>query len=493
MSANKTKMTLTYTKKLMKHFKNPKFVKKMTNPDAVGEVGNIRCGDVMHLEIKVKNNKIEDIGFQTFGCLPLKEEVSIKEGNWVDVSSVNIGDNVLNSDGKKTKVVENYVRNYNDDLITITPFVSAFNKFSLTPEHPVLCVKRKWLKSARKSSNKCNWLRINEKELFSIKPDFIEAGKLDVSDYILFIPNQRIVDSAIFTEDIMKLIGYYLAEGYTSAKGNVVAFAFNKSETEYINEVKELLNKVIKKTAKERTRKNVTEVYICSKKLADFFIKNCGKYAQHKKLSDKILILPFEKQWKMIETYIKGDGNIYKRRLKDSSTYRITTASRNLAIQTQEILARGGVFTSIKKDNRNRDNHYIEGRKVSYNQHYEISFKLKKKNKFYHFNGKYILVPIKKIDQTNYNEKVYNFQVAGEPHSYLVKGFAVHNCPAAVASSDVVCKLAKGKTLKEAKKITKDDVIKELGGMPTIKIHCSVLGIQALNKAIENFEKKNGK
>ena len=59
-----------YSKELMKHFKNPKFVKKIKNPDAVGEVGNIRCGDIMHLEIKVdsKTKKIKDIGFRTFGC-----------------------------------------------------------------------------------------------------------------------------------------------------------------------------------------------------------------------------------------------------------------------------------------------------------------------------------------------------------------------------------------------------------------------------------------
>ena len=63
-------MNQTYTKQLMKHFKNPKFVKKLKNPDAVGEVGNMKCGDIMHLEINVneKTQKIKDIGFQTFGC-----------------------------------------------------------------------------------------------------------------------------------------------------------------------------------------------------------------------------------------------------------------------------------------------------------------------------------------------------------------------------------------------------------------------------------------
>jgi len=61
-------MTLNYSKELLKHFRNPKFVKEVKNPDGVGEVGNIQCGDIMHLEIKVDDEKISDIGFKTFGC-----------------------------------------------------------------------------------------------------------------------------------------------------------------------------------------------------------------------------------------------------------------------------------------------------------------------------------------------------------------------------------------------------------------------------------------
>jgi len=63
-------MTLEYSKELMKHFKNPKFVKDVKNANGIGEVGNVACGDIMHLEIKVdpKTDKIKDIGFKTFGC-----------------------------------------------------------------------------------------------------------------------------------------------------------------------------------------------------------------------------------------------------------------------------------------------------------------------------------------------------------------------------------------------------------------------------------------
>lgn len=69
-------------------------------------------------------------------------------------------------------------------------------------------------------------------------------------------------------------------------------------------------------------------------------------------------------------------------------------------------------------------------------------------------------------------------------------GFKTFGCPAAVASTDVVCELAKGKTIKEAKALKKDDVIKKLKGMPPMKIHCSVLGIDALKLAIEDYEEK---
>ncbi len=63
-----------YSEKVMEHFHNPRNMGKMENPDGVGEVGNIICGDIMRLYIKVgKNQKeeiiIKDIQYQTFGCV----------------------------------------------------------------------------------------------------------------------------------------------------------------------------------------------------------------------------------------------------------------------------------------------------------------------------------------------------------------------------------------------------------------------------------------
>ena len=57
-----------YSEKVMEHFMNPRNVGEIENPDGVGEVGNPVCGDMMTFYIKVKDNRLEDVKFKTFGC-----------------------------------------------------------------------------------------------------------------------------------------------------------------------------------------------------------------------------------------------------------------------------------------------------------------------------------------------------------------------------------------------------------------------------------------
>ncbi|MDO9548707.1 MAG: Fe-S cluster assembly scaffold protein NifU [Candidatus Marinimicrobia bacterium] len=57
-----------YSEKVMDHFRNPRNVGDMENPDGIGHVGNPMCGDVMEMYIKIKDNVIVDAKFKTFGC-----------------------------------------------------------------------------------------------------------------------------------------------------------------------------------------------------------------------------------------------------------------------------------------------------------------------------------------------------------------------------------------------------------------------------------------
>ena len=59
---------MDYSDKVMDHFANPRNCRVMENPDGVGTVGNPTCGDLMTIYIKVDDDVIKDISFQTFGC-----------------------------------------------------------------------------------------------------------------------------------------------------------------------------------------------------------------------------------------------------------------------------------------------------------------------------------------------------------------------------------------------------------------------------------------
>ena len=57
-----------YNEKVMDHFSNPRNVGEIENADGIGEEGNPVCGDMMTFYIKVKDNRLEDVKFKTFGC-----------------------------------------------------------------------------------------------------------------------------------------------------------------------------------------------------------------------------------------------------------------------------------------------------------------------------------------------------------------------------------------------------------------------------------------
>lgn len=71
--------------------------------------------------------------------------------------------------------------------------------------------------------------------------------------------------------------------------------------------------------------------------------------------------------------------------------------------------------------------------------------------------------------------------------------FETFGCAAAIATSSMITDLAKGKTLEDALKITREDIAKEVGGLPVIKLHCSNLAADALHEAVKDYLKKKGK
>jgi nitrogen fixation NifU-like protein len=71
--------------------------------------------------------------------------------------------------------------------------------------------------------------------------------------------------------------------------------------------------------------------------------------------------------------------------------------------------------------------------------------------------------------------------------------FKTFGCGSAIASSSIATVMIKGRTIKDALKLTNKDVLTELGGLPAVKIHCSVLAEQALKSAVLDYANKTGK
>lgn len=70
--------------------------------------------------------------------------------------------------------------------------------------------------------------------------------------------------------------------------------------------------------------------------------------------------------------------------------------------------------------------------------------------------------------------------------------FESYGCASNIATGSIITELAKGKTLEEAKKITWAEASRALGGLPPVKVHCSVLAVDGLRAAIQNYEERHG-
>jgi nitrogen fixation protein NifU and related proteins len=87
--------------------------------------------------------------------------------------------------------------------------------------------------------------------------------------------------------------------------------------------------------------------------------------------------------------------------------------------------------------------------------------------------------------------KIYLKIAKAKKEEQIIKDikFETLGCAAAIAVSSALTDMAKGKTLPGALKIKKDDIVKKLGGLPPVKIHCSMLGVEGLHQAINKYLK----
>ncbi len=373
------------------------------------------------------------------GCLPAGEQISTCTG-WANIESVQPGDIVRTHTGGISHVAKTMCRKFKGIMYTVTP-LSPFNTFSLTEEHPVLAVKRENVCIKRKQRN--GWLpEVNSELLRSAKPEFIPVSMLKKGDFLMYPKPHHIIASSEceFTDEELEVLGFYTAEGsahyHTSLKQYMITFTMSEKEMIHIKRIQDLLKVIIGKRGSiaHDKRKHALTLTVYSRELFKLCTYHCGKYSKRKILSDELMHVQTDKIMKFYDSYFIGDGNISSRGGRKSSTLRrVSTASRDLAVQLQYLLSRVGIFASILI--RKEGNDVIHGRQIHRSEQYILTYTDGRTWSEIRENESYYIIPIRSISHALWDDYVFNIEVKGV-ESYLVKGFAVHNCTAPVYTTD---------------------------------------------------------
>jgi Fe-S cluster assembly protein SufB len=361
------------------------------------------------------------------GCLPAWEEVSYGD-EMRCVRDVAIDDRVLNDRGEEARVAKIMRRRYRGAMIEVTPR-SAGNRFHVTPEHPVLAIRRQ--RVSKGSRGPTRWADIDQKRLDLCEPEYVPAGELVPGDLLVFPINKVEREDASLSDDFLRLLGYYVAEGcVTKFNGyDVAEWCLGSHEPELADEILRLIKRCTGKVGYRWEQKTKHGLYVAvySSELCAALEQHGGKYAHGKRFSKAVMDLPARRQRLAVDAYYRGDGSIGH--YGGMTTVRCSTVSRILAFQLQEMLARFGTFAylSIRKafDERMKD-----GRLIHHREMYILFYARNTRSRRAIRRWDYYLVPVRTLSRQAYDGFVYNFETASDPHSYLVKGFAVHNCTA---------------------------------------------------------------
>jgi intein/homing endonuclease len=399
---------------------------------------------------KVAND--ESIYF-SMGCFTAGTLITMADGKQKAIEEVEAGDTVRMHDGSIGTVECTKTDEKVDDvLMTIKP--SGGIALECTTNHPFFVVPReKLINSAH---------RFVGKDVDVLKEgSWKHAACLELGDYVVTPIDDTVERPEYMTTEFMRLLGYYLAEGYLLFDGKdtpvAVRFTVHKEE-KAADEIPELCAAL--GTAKlahingDKNSPNVATITVRDSGLAERFWTLCGKGAKNKQLDEELLNAPKELILEMLGTYHNGDGGFYSNTgIGSKGNAYFSTASDGLAVQLQLLFAKLGAPVSINTIQHRTSR--SAGVERGFTTEYQVwcskeatallvpyAVKLPefidevrgRRDRFV-VNG-YMLTRVNKIDREEASFTVYNMEVASEQHSYLANGVAVHNsdCPEDICS-----------------------------------------------------------
>ncbi len=390
------------------------------------------------------------------------------------IKDIKEGDLVYTHNNRKRSVKEVIKHQHKGKLYKILPWYFSLGLES-TSEHPFYGFKTKYCSSTGDTClpSLAHKKRCKPKHFEKYKPEWINAEDLRKGDILIFprftnttpmpilslpeiFPSKyesgimktrtkreyAFEENLDLNEDFCRLMGYYLAEGWVTSKGEI-GFCFNSKEVSYIEDVKKLMQKVFKidhsRTYIRKSSKGI-ELLFASRFLAQLFPKLFYKdmpfRAKNKLIPDWMLHLPINLQAQVFLGWYRGDAGY--------------TVSRNLMNQMKIICLRLGIVPSINvvtAENFNKTKHLYKNRTIKassdsyhfsgltffddpYNlQNDPVFFKSKRilQRKHGWMDKNYIYMPIRKISTKDYEGEVFNLEVE-EDNSYITEFATVHNC-----------------------------------------------------------------
>jgi len=382
------------------------------------------------------------------------------DGNMKDIKDIKIGDNVLTHKNRFRKVLSVSKRKITDTICLLKTNYSNI-EIKVTGGHLFYVAnnlrepqKKSWKKNYKKP--RFVWKKVEElnRNDFLYLPRYNIEKSIDELD-IIYKNKKKYTNfsdslNIKLTNNIMKLIGLYIAEGhhcegenskqskYPGWKNQYVGFSFGKKERELAKFVIDVFKEEFDYITKPLYRESTIEFNIGKRVICKFF-SQFSNNANSKKIPPWVINLPKEKLIHLVKGMIEGDGCLLKNRV----TY--STVSKELAYQLRLILMKLGILSSIKNYGRCKSS-YINGREIiSRYDRYNLTIsgdagrelsKLidlpydcgkKTSGNFGYVGYDYFLIPIINIKKLDYKGEVYNLEVE-EDNSYCTFQGVAHNC-----------------------------------------------------------------
>ncbi|GIQ63686.1 hypothetical protein PACILC2_22540 [Paenibacillus cisolokensis] len=378
-------------------------------PELHGDITKIDAHDIPDHDVLVGG----------FPCFPAGQKVITAKG-FVNIENIRKGDVVLTHTGNYREVITPMMKLYNGDLYEITAKYYRI-PIKTTSEHP-FWTKRGWVAARDLTVDDYVGFPLNKTSELPKQFTYTKAINQSTSETVLSsLPFE--------SRDFWKLIGYWLAEGWTQdtrvrpqgvRNAYRVIMAANDAKLAYISNVLDVLN-IPYTVVQERTCKKVhitnVELWIFIKQ----FTK--GNTASDKCIPESVQNLPVELADALIDGYFNGDG------CTNAGYRQFTSTSRCLLEGVQRLLLKTERRLYSLTLNNAAGTAVIEGRKVTTKDSYILRAG-QSQGHCVEFTDDYVFFKIDRITKSPVqNLPVYNFEVAVD-NSYCLPMIAVHNCQA---------------------------------------------------------------